>query len=159
MDERELMTKVAWHYLGTPYIWGGDDPSGFDCSGFVIECLQSVGLLPRQGDWSAGGLFDLFRKGRRDWVGEYQPADLVFYKGADSDAVIHVEILVDKERSIGASGGGSTVLTTADAWRRNSYIKVRPFGTRSGIAGILNPFYYRESAPAGPATRGGTNIV
>jgi len=30
----------------TFYLWGGDDPlAGFDCSGFVIEILKSVGIL------------------------------------------------------------------------------------------------------------------
>ena len=53
---RSVATKVAWHYLGTPYIWGGDDFSGFDCSGFVIEILKSVGILPRDGDWTAAML-------------------------------------------------------------------------------------------------------
>ena len=38
--------KLAWKYIGKFYKWGGDDPSGFDCSGFVIEILKSVGILP-----------------------------------------------------------------------------------------------------------------
>ncbi|MDD5426576.1 MAG: NlpC/P60 family protein, partial [candidate division Zixibacteria bacterium] len=49
-----LTTALA--YLGTPYIWGGDDPSGFDCSGFVIECLKSAGILEEAEDYSADGL-------------------------------------------------------------------------------------------------------
>jgi len=159
MDDRELLLKVAWHFLGTPYIWGGDDPSGFDCSGFAIECLQSVGILPRRGDWAAGGLYDMFKKGRRDWISEYKPGDLVFWKGAESDAIIHVEIVVDSERSIGASGGGSAVLTASDAWRKNSYIKIRPFATRPNLAGVLNPFHYRESVASGPSTTGGPRNV
>jgi len=39
MDRREIAAKIAWHYLGTPYVWGGDDFSGFDCSGYVIEIM------------------------------------------------------------------------------------------------------------------------
>jgi cell wall-associated NlpC family hydrolase len=152
MDDRDLALKVAWHFLGTPYIWGGDDPSGFDCSGFVIECLQSVGVLPRKGDWSAAGLWDTFKRGRRDMVTDYKPGDLVFYVVPGTENIIHVEILVDQERSIGASGGGSSVVSTPDAWRRNSYVKVRPMWTREGIYGVLNPFFTREARPALPAT-------
>ena len=35
---------------------------GFDCSGYCIEILKSVGLLPRKGDWTAAGLFEKFGK-------------------------------------------------------------------------------------------------
>ncbi|MBI5580806.1 MAG: C40 family peptidase [Deltaproteobacteria bacterium] len=137
--ERELMMRVAWHYLGTPYIWAGDDPGGFDCSGFAVECLQAVGLLPRKGDWTAAGLLDLFRKGR---VFTAEAGDLVFWRAAGDDAspVVHVEIMVDALRSIGASGGGSANTTVAEAWRRNAYIKVRPYAGRPFCAGIYSPF-------------------
>ena len=47
---------TALSYRGTPYVWGGDDPSGFDCSGFVLECLKSVGLLPERADLTADRL-------------------------------------------------------------------------------------------------------
>jgi cell wall-associated NlpC family hydrolase len=145
MDNRDLALRVAWHYLGTPYIWGGDDPSGFDCSGFVIEILQSVGILPRQGDWTAASLWYLFQQGRRDLYSDYTAGDLIFWRSAENaDAIIHIEMLVDQTRSIGAQGGGSANVTTADAWRRNSYVKIRPFASRSFMAGVLNPFYKLE---------------
>ncbi|HLS09989.1 NlpC/P60 family protein [Lentibacillus sp.] len=34
--------------IGTPYVWGGDSPSGFDCSGFIQHIFQTEGIsLPR----------------------------------------------------------------------------------------------------------------
>lgn len=139
--ERELLLRVAWHFLGTPYIWAGDDPGGFDCSGFAVECLQSVGLLPRRGDWTAAGLLDLFRKGRV-FAPFIEPGDLVFWRAAEGAEapVIHVEIMVDALRSIGASGGGAANTSVAEAWRRNAYIKVRPCAGRPFCAGIYSPF-------------------
>lgn len=147
MENRDLALRVAWHYLGTPYIWGGDDPSGFDCSGFMIEILQSVGVLPRAGDWSAAGLWDMFHGGRRDLFSDYAAGDLIFWRARESDAIIHIEMLVDGTRSIGAQGGGSSVTSTVEAWRRNSYIKIRPFASRAFMAGVLNPFYKLEGKP------------
>ena len=54
---RGWFIKTALSNLGTHDIWGGDDPSGFDCSGFVIECLKAVGLLSEQEDYTADGLY------------------------------------------------------------------------------------------------------
>ena len=43
---KNMAFEIAWHLLGTPYRWGGDDPIlGFDCSGFIVEILKSVGVL------------------------------------------------------------------------------------------------------------------
>ena len=135
MTQLELVMRVAWSFLGKPYLWGGDDPmAGFDCSGFVIECLKSAGLLPRDGDWTAAALKERFKS-----VAMPRPGCLVFWANAQGK-IVHVELCLDAEYSIGASGGGSRTLTVADAIAQNAYIKVRPMKTRGGIAGYCDPF-------------------
>jgi len=133
---KQIATKVAWSFLGKPYLWGGDDPiDGFDCSGFCIEILKSVGVLPRGGDWTAAGLYRRFTNRNIP-----QEGCLVFWH--KNNHVIHVEYCLDDRVSIGASGGGSNTTDEADAIRQNAYIKVRPFHTRTGLYGFVDPFKY-----------------
>jgi len=131
----QVATRVAWSFLGRPYIWGGDDPTGFDCSGFVIEILKSVGLLPREGDWTAASLHSMF-------PGTTIPREgcLVFYSSSPGGPIIHVEYMLDSMHSIGASGGGSSTMTVDIASDQNAYVKVRTAKSRSNIAGYVNPF-------------------
>ncbi len=44
----QRIVEKAKTYLGTPYVWGGTSPSGFDCSGFVQYVFKEFGIaLPR----------------------------------------------------------------------------------------------------------------
>ena len=144
MTNIEIATKVAWSFLDTPYMWGGDDPmAGLDCSGFCIEILQSVGLLPRSGDWTAQMLYERFVGSPQFYTKNTIPQEgfLVFWHSKDNkDKIIHVEYCLNKELSIGASGGGSKTITVKDAIAQNAYIKVRPFRSRSYIYGFVDPF-------------------
>ena len=134
--KRDIALKIAWQYYGLWYTWGGDDPTGFDCSGFMIEILKSLGALPRKGDWTAAGLYHRF---------PIKPAngkagDLVFWSNTKGGKIIHVEIMINEELAIGASGGGSRTKTRQDAIRHNAFIKVRPIDSRKYVFGFANPY-------------------
>jgi len=132
---KEIALKVAWAKLDKPYLWGGDDPlAGFDCSGFVIECLKSAGVLPRAGDWTAEQLFSMFKA--NPLSKEPYAGCLVFWE----NPIAHVELCLDETFSIGASGGGSETKTEADAIKENAYVKIRPIRSRARIYGYVDPF-------------------
>jgi cell wall-associated NlpC family hydrolase len=130
-----LAREIAMSYLGTFYTWGGDDPSGFDCSGFCIEILKSVGLFPRNEDATSAMLFDKYPPTTTDQLG-----NLVFYRSASSDKIIHIEFGLGEGLSIGASGGGSSTTDIKKAISQNAFIKIRPWNTRSHMAGFRDPF-------------------
>lgn len=137
-DLKRIAEKVAFSFLGKPYLWGGDDPiNGFDCSGLCIEVLKSTGILPRKGDWTAQGLWNRFQEHE---VCQPSLGCLVFWTNAKGDKIIHVEMALDHHLCIGASGGGSRTTSKAKAASQNAYIKVRPYRSRKHVRGFLDPF-------------------
>ena len=72
---------VALQYLGTPYVWGGSDPSGFDCSGFVMYVYGQVGVsLPHNAEAQYG-------YGVAVSQDQLQPGDLVFFDGLGHNGI------------------------------------------------------------------------
>ncbi len=42
------VVEAAKKYIGVPYVWGGEDPTGMDCSGFVQWVFKDLGVdVPR----------------------------------------------------------------------------------------------------------------
>jgi len=89
--------------VGTPYVWGGDAPGGFDCSGLVQWAYARAGTaLPRtaQAQSDAGPALGA--------GASLQPGDLVFF-GAGAGAVDHVGIYVGDGRMVDAPHAGAQV--------------------------------------------------
>lgn len=83
----------AERFVGAPYLWGGKDAVGLDCSGLVQTAMTSAGLkAPRDTDMQEAALgvavtIDL---------GALKRGDLVFWKG-------HVGVMLDGERLLHAN--------------------------------------------------------
>lgn len=92
-----LIQKHALPWLNAPYLWGGRTPLGVDCSGFVQVVFKQTGIdLPRDA-WQQA------QEGRNvKYFSETKPGDLAFFDRGEE--IVHVGILLDKERLIHASG-------------------------------------------------------
>lgn len=121
---RQSMIDYLMSFVGRWYKWGGDDPSGFDCSGLANEGLKSVGLIERgnEVDFTADGLISKFRQYA---VTPPYMGCLAFWINSTGRAY-HVEICINHLQTIGASGGGSSTTTVEAAIQQNAFIKVRP---------------------------------
>jgi cell wall-associated NlpC family hydrolase len=138
--QRKKFLETAIRFLDKPYIWGGDDPiKGFDCSGLVVECLQTCGRIEHKEDYSADGLY---KKYRYNTVISIIPGCLIFWidDTFGIDKAIHVEIFENQYYLIGASGGGSKTETIEEAIKKNAYVKSRPRNYRKGDTRIIDPF-------------------
>ncbi len=89
---------VALSYIGTPYVWAGASPGGFDCSGLVMYSYAQVGVsLPHSS-------YAMWGDGTAVPRDQLEPGDLVFFNGLG-----HVGIYIGGGEYVHAPHTGTTV--------------------------------------------------
>lgn len=106
MTEENMLNTVRF-FINTPYLWGGKNALGIDCSGFSQTIYSLFGIrlnrMARQ---------QILQGKEVACLEDAQCGDLAFFDHAERSAsagekaypIIHVGILLDKERIIHASG-------------------------------------------------------
>ena len=99
----EDVCAVAQRLLNAPYLWGGKNAMGMDCSGFtqVVYSVFGVNLLRNAREQMTQG--EVVAS-----LAEAQPGDLAFFDHADRDPkatnISHVGLLLDNQTIIHCSG-------------------------------------------------------
>jgi cell wall-associated NlpC family hydrolase len=89
---------LALHEVGTPYVWGGGGPGGFDCSGLTSWVYGKLGVpLPHN---SAAQ----FGVGRAVGRSKLRRGDLLFFHGLG-----HVGLYLGRGRMVHAPQSGRSV--------------------------------------------------
>ena len=94
----ERAARIALSEIGVPYVWGGESPRGFDCSGLVRFAYGQVGIsLPHNS-------YALYGTGRAVSRANLEPGDILFFSGLG-----HVGMYVGNGRMVHAPQTGQSV--------------------------------------------------
>ncbi|KEO83945.1 C40 family peptidase [Tumebacillus flagellatus] len=101
------IATVALKYQGTPYVYGGTTPSGFDCSGFIQYVFQECGITLSRTTYEQVG------SGTSVSRANLQPGDLVFFS-CGGKATSHAGIYLGGGRFVHADQSRGIAVTELD---------------------------------------------
>lgn len=108
---RNKIVANAQKHLGTPYVWAGSTPSGFDCSGFTSYVMKDFGKeLSRRSE-------DQYNEGKKVKEKNVQKGDLIFF--SNGSGISHVGIVVSEKGQpivmIHASSSKGVIITDIES--------------------------------------------
>jgi len=112
--------ELALTFVGSPYVYGGSSPKGFDCSGFTSYIYKQFGISLNR---SAAGQLD---NGTPVSMSELPPGDLVLFKkaGTGSKRASHVGLYIGNHQFVHAStyGVGVIINDLSDAYYTTGFV-------------------------------------
>lgn len=101
---RKGVVEYARQFVGTPYVWGGTSPDGFDCSGLLQYVFKDFGInLPRVS-------FQQANYGKRVSWQKAKPGDLIGWDNSSrNNGADHVALYLGNGRILEAARPGTNV--------------------------------------------------
>jgi len=95
---RENISQAALGFINIPYLWGGKNPFGMDCSGLTQTVMKLFGTkIPRDARKQVGEGITV------NFIDEAKPGDLAFFDNEEGE-IIHTGIIIRNQQIIHASG-------------------------------------------------------
>ena len=116
----QFIADFALQFAGYPYVWAGNTPAGFDCSGFTqYVILNTVGYDIGH---STGGQMNT-----GTWVAaaDLQPGDLVYFAGTFGPGVSHAGVYIGDNQFIHSENYGTGVTIS---WLWSDYYAAHYYG-------------------------------
>ncbi len=119
------VVQTALQYLGVPYVWGGESPQGFDCSGLTKYVFAQFGVdLPHNAAMQ-------FNMGAPVAPTQLQPGDLVFWGPGNP---YHVGLYIGNGKFIEAPSFGEPVRISSLDTASGDYAGARRYPLRARTA-------------------------
>lgn len=122
--KRNEIVEYAKKQIGVPYVWAGNDPTGFDCSGFTSYVMKEFDkTIPRRA-------IDQEKNSKKVKQKNAQKGDLVFFD--NGSGISHVGMIISEKgeplQMIHASSSKGVIITNiiqSEYWLQRLY----SFGT------------------------------
>ncbi len=95
---RENISTAALTFINIPYLWGGKNPFGMDCSGLTQTVMKLFGIIiPRDSRQQVNKGITV------NFIDKAKPGDLAFFDNEKGE-IIHTGILTGDQKIVHASG-------------------------------------------------------
>jgi peptidoglycan DL-endopeptidase LytE len=111
---------TAQSLRGVPYVWGGQTPSGFDCSGFIHYVFNKAGVSMTR--TNSIGYFS-----RSFYIDNPQPGDLVFFKNTYQAGISHLGVYLGNGNFIHAGSSGIAINNVNDSYWKSKFDSYKRF--------------------------------
>ncbi|MGC8667795.1 MAG: C40 family peptidase [Chthonomonadales bacterium] len=107
LDRGERIARTALAFRGGRYVFGGNGPHGFDCSGLTQAICRQIGLVLQR------TAAEQFTRGLPVSFEHLAPGDLVFFRNTYKRGISHVGIYIGEGRFVHAANREKGIIVSS----------------------------------------------